>query len=103
MELLPNIYSHISNFCISFILYIIFGYIGLLSGMKVKHLLFIGTILIIINISTELFISFLNTLDLIDAYYGIIGVFIGFIFLFVAQRKGLNKNELYENNSQMKI
>lgn len=94
MNLFQDFYSHISNFSISLVIYIIIGYSGLLFGITVKYIIIIGISLVFLNLLVELLIPVLNTPDLTDAVYGIFGVFTGFIFLFIAKKYGLKLNEL---------
>ena len=94
LNLLPDFYNHISNLSISFMIYITIGYFGLMIDIKIKQLIVIGTVVILINLIFELFISFLNTPDTVDAVYGICGVVFGFIFLFTAKNSGFKLNEL---------
>lgn len=94
LNILPNYYNHISNFTLSFLIYITIGYVGLIAGMKTKHLIIIGILIVLVNLIIEFFISILNTLDMIDAVYGIAGTVFGLIFLLIAKKYGLVKNEL---------
>ena len=70
------------------------GYIGLMVGLKLKHITILGIIFGIINLIFEFFISILNTPDKTDAVYGMISVIFGLIFLYAIKKRGLNKNEL---------
>lgn len=93
-EVLPGFYSHVSNFTLSVLLYGTFGYVGLLFGMPFRYLVSAGVVVIVLNILTELFLSVLNTPDLIDALYGSVGVLITFGFLIIAMKYGLQTNTL---------
>ena len=94
LNVLPDLYDHVSNLSISFIGYITIGYFGLMNDMKTKQMIVIGIAIIMINLVVEFFISFLNTSDWIDAVYGICGVMFGFIFLFTAKKSGFKLNDL---------
>ncbi len=94
LNILPDFYNHISNFTLSFLIYITIGYVGLMAGMKTKHLIIIGILFVLLNLIIELFISILNTPDMIDAVYGIFGTIVGLIFLLIAKKYGFVKNEL---------
>ena len=94
LNVIPDFYNHISNFSISFIIYITIGYVGLMLGLKLKHITIIGIFILFLNLIIELLIPFLNTPDKTDAIYGIIGVLLGFVFLFIIKNYGLQKKEL---------
>ncbi len=91
LALLPDFYIHVSNLSISFIIYIIIGYIGLMMDIKFKYLIYIGLIIILINLVFEFVISLLNTPDKTDALYGFFGVLGGLVFLYVADKIGFKK------------
>ncbi len=91
---MPDFYSHISNFSLSFIIYITIGYIGIMLGLTLKHITIIGIVIILLNLIIEFLIPFLNTPDKFDAIFGTIGVLLGFTFLFLIKTYGLKKNEL---------
>lgn len=67
-------YSHISNFVISSILVSIISLIWLLQGASFKLIICLGVIAIALNFIIELFVTFLNTPDVMDAVYGTAGV-----------------------------
>jgi hypothetical protein len=90
----PNFYNHVSNFSLSFIIYITIGYVGLMANLTLRHIIVIGLTILLLNLVTEFLISFLNTPDTIDAIFGIVGVVLGFVFLFLANRYGYKTNEL---------
>ncbi len=91
-QLFPNFYQHISNFSISWCLYAGVGYMWLLMGVNLKYIMGFGGVILIINLIYELWIPVLNTKDSVDAYYGIVGVLTGFIFLVLVKRFGLKVN-----------
>jgi hypothetical protein len=90
----PNFYKHVSNFSLSLIIYITIGYVGLMANLTLRHIIVIGLTILLLNLVTEFLISFLNTPDTIDAIFGIAGVVLGFVFLFLANRYGYKTNEL---------
>jgi hypothetical protein len=91
---MPDFYHHISNFSLSFLVYITAGYVGLIAGITLRYLFITGASILLLNILIEFLFTFLNTPDLYDAIYGICGVVLGFLFLYIAKRYGLKKNEL---------
>ncbi|WP_149304492.1 hypothetical protein [Pareuzebyella sediminis] len=94
LEVMPDFYSHISNFSLSFILYISIGYVGIMFGLTVKNITIIGIGIVSVNLIIEFLLPFLNTPDTSDALFGTIGVILGFAFLFLSKNYGLKKNEL---------
>ncbi|MEO7121231.1 MAG: hypothetical protein ABIY62_09040 [Ginsengibacter sp.] len=87
---LPDFYQHVSNLCISYSIFSAVGYAWLLMGIKISNIIVFGTVIILANFIYELWISFLNTRDIVDAYYGCVGVIVAFIFLLLAKEFGLN-------------
>lgn len=96
LQLLPSFYQHISNFSLSYLLYVGIGYFRLMMGVKFKFLIYFGIVLLLANLIYELFISILNTPDITDAYFGFAGIFLGFLFLYSVYRFGLKPNPLAE-------
>lgn len=85
-----EINSHISNLSLSLIVYLAFGFTWTLQGIKFKRVALLGIIIIIANIICETVMGFMNTPDIADAVYGVIGTVIAFCFLSVSQKYGLN-------------
>ncbi len=82
-------YTHISNFSLSLLLLSIVGYIWLLTGLGIKHITLLTLGVIIINFVYELFIPVLNTPDPIDAWFGVAGCVVGWLFLILVKKFGL--------------
>jgi len=95
LNAMPDFYDHVSNFSISFLIYITIGYTGLIVGIKLRALIIIGVFIVLVNFMVEFFMTFLNTPDLMDALYGIFGVVFGLIFIYAAKKYGLKINESY--------
>lgn len=91
-NLFPNYYQHISNFSISFMLVLVSGYTAVLVNKSLKVTYIYAFILIALNIIYELFLPFINTMDVIDAYYGIAGVILPFAYLIPYQKFGVKEN-----------
>lgn len=89
-----DFYEHISNFSFSFIIYVTIGYVGLMAGLTLRYIIVIGLIILLLNLFIEYLIPFLNTPDMVDGIYGIFGVVLGFVFLYIVKKYGLKKNEL---------
>ena len=90
---LPEFYSHISNFCLSYILYSGIGYFFFFFGVKFKYIVGLGIVILASNFIFELFINVLNTPDIIDAYYGVTGTLFALLFLFISYKFGFKAIE----------
>lgn len=85
--------SHITNFTLSLLLCTFIGYLLLSAGKKYISNAVIGILLIIANFIYELLLPVLNTRDVIDALYGLAGVTVSLIYLFVISRYGFIKEK----------
>lgn len=85
--------SHINNFTLSLLLCTFIGYLLLSAGKKYISNAVIGILLIIANFIYELLLPVLNTRDVIDALYGLAGVTVSLIYLFVISRYGFVKEQ----------
>lgn len=85
--------SHITNFTLSLLLCTFIGYLLLSAGKKYISNAVIGILLIIANFIYELLLQVLNTRDVIDALYGLAGVTVSLIYLFVISRYGFVKEQ----------
>lgn len=85
--------SHITNFTLSLLLCTFIGYLLLSAGKKYISNAVIGILLIIANFIYELLLPVLNTMDVIDALYGLAGVTVSLIYLFVISRYGFVKEK----------
>ncbi|MGG5318244.1 hypothetical protein IGI49_004653 [Enterococcus sp. AZ071] len=81
--------SHISNFSLSLMSYLVIGFIWLIQGIKFRSIVFLGIVFVIGNLLCETLITFLNTPDIIDAYYGILGTLVSFLYLLLLNKYGL--------------
>lgn len=90
---LPEFYSHISNFCLSYILYSGIGYFWIMTGVQFKYIVGLGIVILASNFIFELFINVLNTPDIIDAYYGVTGTLFALLFLFISYKFGFKPIE----------
>lgn len=86
-----EIQVHISNLSLSMVVYLGIGYVWLLMGQKFNIVGILGIFLIIANLVCETLMGFMNTLDIIDFIYGVIGIGIAFIFLFFSDKYGFTK------------
>lgn len=81
--------SHISNFSLSLMAYLGIGYMWLMGGIKFQYVIFLGLIFVLGNLFCETLMTFLNTPDIVDAYFGIAGTLIGFLYLFITKKYAL--------------
>jgi hypothetical protein len=81
--------SHISNFSLSLMSYLGIGFILLMKDVKFRFISLLGIVYIIGNLLCETLMTFLNTPDIIDAYFGILGTMVSFLFLFLTKKFGL--------------
>ena len=85
-----EINSHITNFTISLMLCTLIGYLLLCYKKKYWIIVIVGLVLISINLIYETIFPFINTVDLIDAVYGVVGVIISLIYLLFINKKGFD-------------
>ena len=85
-----EINSHITNFTISLMLCTLIGYLLLCYRKKYWIIVIVGLVLISINLIYETIFPFINTVDLIDAVYGAVGVIISLIYLLFINKKGFD-------------
>ena len=85
-----EINSHITNFNISLMLCTLIGYLLLCYRKKYWIIVIVGLVLISINLIYETIFPFINTVDLIDAFYGVVGVIISLIYLLFINKKGFD-------------
>lgn len=83
--------SHVSNFTLSLLAYLAVGKSWITSGVKFRSICILGLVLILINFIFETLLSFMNTVDIIDALYGVAGIVIGFIYFYYLYKYGLEK------------
>lgn len=84
-----EINSHISNFSLSLLAYLGIGYTWLFTGINFNRILLLGVVFILENIYCETLMTFLNTPDIIDAYFGIAGTLLAFAYLLAVKVFGL--------------
>ncbi|WP_242550434.1 hypothetical protein [Candidatus Enterococcus murrayae] len=61
----------------------------LMEGVKFRSIVFLGIVYVIGNLLCETLMTFLNTPDIVDAYFGFLGTLIAFIYLLITKRFGL--------------
>lgn len=75
------------------------GYFWLMMGVKIRYIIFLGAAIVACNFIYELWINILNTPDIVDAYFGVAGVVLAYVFLFVTHSFGLKPNPLPEKST----
>lgn len=94
---MPSFYQHISNFSLSYLLFAGIGYFWLMMGVRFLNLVFFGIAIILGNLIYEIYIPILNTIDIVDAYFGIAGTLLGFLFLLYVRKFGLDPKVMDSN------
>ena len=80
--------SHITNFTLSLMMCTLIGYLLLSTGKKYVSTIMVGILLIVVNFIYEIFLPILNTTDIIDALYGLVGVVISLVYLYFIGKYG---------------
>jgi len=88
-----EITSHISNFSISLLFYLLIGYSLLKGGVKFHNIAILGLTILAANFICETLMAFMNTTDILDALYGSVGTILGFVFLLIVDKYGLQKDD----------
>ena len=90
VRLLPDfLLDHITNFALCMLLLLIIGITALSFGEKLKSITAAALVMSVLNIVYECFIPILNTPDIPDAVFGVIGVAVAYIFLILLRKNGL--------------
>lgn len=90
VRLLPDfLLDHITNFALCMLLLLIFGITVLSFGGKLRSITAAALIMSVLNIVYECFLPILNTLDIPDAVFGVIGVAVAYVFLIILRKNGL--------------
>ena len=88
-----TINSHITNFTLSVLLCVLIGYLLQLFGKKYNSNIIVGMVIILSNFIYEIFLPILNTTDIIDAVYGLVGTIISLIYLYIISKYGFKPNK----------
>ncbi len=90
VRLLPDfLLDHITNFALCMLLLLIFGITVLSFGGKLRSVTAAALIMSVLNIVYECFLPILNTPDIPDAVFGVIGVAVAYVFLIMLRKNGL--------------
>lgn len=88
-----SINSHITNFTLSVLVCTLIGYFLFLTGKKYRFAFIIGCLLIAANFIYEMFLPVLNTADIVDAWYGLAGVVMSLLYLYLVGKYGYEREE----------
>lgn len=94
-----EISSHISNFALSILICSLIGYLLLIARGKYKAVLIVGILIAVANFVYETVLPILNTTDIVDAVYGLFGVFLSLIYLYFISKYGFEDNDTNSNQS----
>ena len=90
VRLLPDfLLDHITNFALCMLLLLIFRITVLSFGGKLRSITAAALIMSVLNIVYECFLPILNTSDIPDAVFGVIGVAVAYVFLIILRKNGL--------------
>ena len=93
-----TINSHITNFTLSVLLCVLIGYLLQLFGKKYNSNIIVGMVIILSNFIYEIFLPILNTTDIVDAVYGLVGTIISLIYLYIISMDLKLTNKLQVNS-----
>lgn len=90
VAVLPDfILLHITNFSLSFMLMLAFGFTVLVFGRKIRVIGIVGLLIIYFNFTYEVFWPISNVPDIIDALFGLSGVITASAFLYMMNKNGV--------------
>lgn len=92
IDAVPGFYTHVFNFTLSYLLLAGIGFLWVMMGVKLRHLVAAAAALVVGNIAYEFLLPLLNTRDPVDAAYGIAGTLCALAWLWIIMRFGLRPN-----------
>ena len=81
LALAPTFYSHVYNFGLSYLCVAGIGYPWLMMGVPMRKVALLGAAAIVLNLLYEGLLPILNTRDMVDAVYGVVGAVLGLLLL----------------------
>ena len=81
LALAPTFYSHVYNFGLSYLCVAGIGYPWLMMGVPMRKVALLGAATIVLNLLYEGLLPILNTRDMVDAVYGVVGAVCGLLLL----------------------
>ncbi|MEO8706962.1 MAG: hypothetical protein ABI867_43445 [Kofleriaceae bacterium] len=88
----PGFYTHVSNYSLSYMLFTGIGYLWLAMGVRIRRIALFGVAIALANVVYELAIPILNTIDPVDAVYGLVGTAVSGCVLLLIGRRGMVAN-----------
>jgi hypothetical protein len=89
--------SHVSNFALSTLFLFTAGALNMLTKASWRYILSAALILAIANFIAEIFVTALNTKDIVDAIYGVAGVIFALGLLPFMQKYGIRRNSVHSH------
>lgn len=86
LALAPTFYSHVYNFGLSYLCVAGIGYPWLMMGVPMRKVALLGAATIVLNLLYEGLLPILNTRDMVDAVYGVVGAVLGLLLLCAIDR-----------------
>ena len=86
------IYKSVTGYTKKYAQWIAFLGMGLswmIKDVKFIYITLLGMTLMDINVLCETVMAFINTTDLVDALYGVVGIAVGFVYLIIIFKHGL--------------
>ena len=97
IDLVPGFYTHVFNFALSYLLLAGVGFLWVMMGVRLRHVVWAAVALAVANVAYEFLLPLLNTRDPMDAAYGIAGTLCAFAWLWIIIRFGLRPNPQAEH------
>jgi len=97
IDLVPGFYTHVFNFALSYLLLAGVGFLWVMMGVRLRHVVWAAVALTVANVAYEFLLPLLNTRDPMDAAYGIAGTLCAFAWLWIIIRFGLRPNPQAEH------
>lgn len=89
-KMLPDfILLHLTNFSLSLMLMLAFGFAVLVFGGKIAIIKIVGLMITAFNLIYEVLLPIQNIPDIADALFGLCGVIVAYIFLYALNRDGV--------------
>jgi len=89
-KVLPDfILLHVTNFSLSLMFMLAFGFTVLVFGGEITIIRIAGLLIIVFNLIYEVFLPILNVPDIIDALFGLCGVIVAYVFLYILNKDGV--------------
>ncbi len=89
VDRVPDFYTHVLNFSLSYLLLAGAGYLWVLLGVRLRVVAWAALALAVANVAYEGWLPLLNTRDPVDAMYGVAGTALAFAWLWLVTRYGL--------------